>query len=170
MAKNPTDFAQQNTERAVQVTNYGMNWMLEIAEQNLNQSKAALEGLLMITRKAVDGIDHQASVVRERSLLLAEETLSNTFDFAQKLVRMREPQELAQLQSEFVSRQAQALEIKPRNLGRPWRREPTTWRRPRCGRRPKRRVGNPKPRDELLNLGPRRHASWPGHSARRRRA
>jgi hypothetical protein len=109
MAKNPTDFAQQNTERAVQVTNYGMNWMLEIAEQNLNQSKAALEGLLMITRKAVDGIDHQASVVRERSLLLAEETLSNTFDFAQKLVRMREPQELAQLQSEFVRRQAQVL-------------------------------------------------------------
>src|SRR5437016_3022579 len=93
MAKNPTDFAQQNTERAVQATNYGMNWMREIAEQNLNQSKAALEGLLMITRKAVDDIDHQASVVRERSLLLAEETLSNTFDFAQKLVRMREPQD-----------------------------------------------------------------------------
>ncbi len=109
MAKNPTDFAQQNTERAVQATNYGMNWMREIAEQNLNQSKAALEGLLMITRKAVDDIDHQASVVRERSLLLAEETLSNTFDFAQKLVRMREPQELAQLQSEFVRRQAQVL-------------------------------------------------------------
>src|SRR5260370_34862152 len=109
MAKNPTDFAQQNTERAVQATNYGMNWMREIAEQNLNQSKAALEGFLMITRKAVDDIDHQASVVRERSLLLAEETLSNTFDFAQKLVRMREPQELAQLQSEFVRRQAQVL-------------------------------------------------------------
>ncbi len=65
MAKNPTDFAQQNTERAVQATNYGMNWMREIAEQNLNQSKAALEGLLMITRKAVDDIDHQASVVRD---------------------------------------------------------------------------------------------------------
>src|SRR5947209_5414696 len=117
MAKNPTDFAQQNTERAVQVTNFGMNWMLEIAEQNLNQSKAALEGLLMITRKAVDGIDHQASVVRERSLLLAEETLSNTFDFAQKLVRIREPQELAQLQSEFVSRQAQVLGDQTKELG-----------------------------------------------------
>src|SRR5437763_5664384 len=104
-----------------------MNWMLEIAEQNLNQSKAALEGLLMITRKAVDGIDHtrkavdgidhQASVVRERSLLLAEETLSNTFDFAQKLVRMREPQELAQLQSEFVRRQAQVLGDQTKELG-----------------------------------------------------
>jgi hypothetical protein len=117
MAKNPTDFAQQNTERAVQATNYGMNWMREIAEQNLNQSKAALEGLLMITRKAVDDIDHQASVVRERSLLLAEETLSNTLDFAQKLVRMREPQELAQLQSEFVRRQAQVLGDQTKELG-----------------------------------------------------
>ncbi len=117
MAKNPTDFAQQNTERAVQATNYGMNWMREIAEQNLNQSKAALEGLLMITRKAVDDIDHQASVVRERSLLLAEETLSNTYDFAQKLVRMKDPQELAQLQSEFVSRQAQILADQTKEFG-----------------------------------------------------
>jgi hypothetical protein len=73
--------------------------------------------LLTITRKAVHGIDHQASVVRERSLLLAEETLSNTFDFAQKLVRMREPQELAQLQSEFVSRQAQVLGDQTKELG-----------------------------------------------------
>jgi hypothetical protein len=40
-------------------------------------------------------------------MLAAEETLSNTFDFLHKLVRMKDPQELAQLQSEFVSRQAQ---------------------------------------------------------------
>jgi len=38
MAKSTMDFAQQNTERAVQAT----NWMRAIAEQNLNQSKAAL--------------------------------------------------------------------------------------------------------------------------------
>jgi hypothetical protein len=42
MAKNPTDFAQQNTERAAQATNYGMNWMREIAEQNLNHWKPPL--------------------------------------------------------------------------------------------------------------------------------
>jgi hypothetical protein len=97
MAKGPGDFAQQNTERAVQATNYGMNWMREIAEQNLTQSKAALEGLLMITRKAVDGMDEQASAIRERSMFLAEETLANSFDFVQKLLRVKEPQELPQL-------------------------------------------------------------------------
>jgi hypothetical protein len=117
MVRNPTDFAHQNAERAVQATNYGMNWMREIAEQNLNQSKVAVESFLTITRKAIDGLDQQASAIRERSMALADETFQNTFDFAQKLVRLREPQELAQLQSEFVSRQAQVFGDQTRELG-----------------------------------------------------
>jgi len=117
MAKGPSDFAQQNTERAMQATNYGMNWMREIAEQNLTQSKAAFEGLLMIARKAVDGMDEQASAIRERSMFLAEETFANTFDFVQKLLRIKEPQELPQIQSEFVSRQAQILGDQTKELG-----------------------------------------------------
>jgi hypothetical protein len=116
MAKRPTDFAQQ-TERAIEVTNYGMNWMREIAERNFSQSKAAFEDLFTITRKTVDGIDHQASVIREHSMSLMEETLSNSFDFAHKLLHMREPQELAQLQSEFISRQAQVLGDQTKELG-----------------------------------------------------
>jgi hypothetical protein len=104
MARNTMDFAQQNTERAVQAT----DWMRAIAEQNLNQSKAAFEGLLTIARNAVRGDDHQAAFIRG-SMMFAEETLSNTFDFAHKLVRMREPQEFAQIQTEFLSRQAQVL-------------------------------------------------------------
>jgi hypothetical protein len=102
MAKGTTDFARQTTEQAVQAT----DWMRAIAEQNLNQSKAAFEGLLTIARSAVSGVDH--AFIRD-SMLFAEETLENTFDFAQKLVRMKEPQEFAQIQTEFVSRQAQVL-------------------------------------------------------------
>jgi hypothetical protein len=109
MAKRPTDFAQEHTERAFEATSYGLNWMREMAERNLNQSKAAFEDLLTMTRKAVDDMDHQSAVIREHSMSLMEETLSNTFNFAQKLVHIREPQELAQLQSEFVSRQAQVV-------------------------------------------------------------
>src|SRR5262245_18911355 len=75
MAKRPTDFAQQNNERSIEVANYSLNWMREIAERNLSQSRAALEDLLTITRKAVDGIDHRASVIREHSILLREGTL-----------------------------------------------------------------------------------------------
>jgi hypothetical protein len=105
MAKSNMDFAQQNTERAVQAT----NWVCAIAEQNLNQSKAALEGLLTIARNAVRTVDRQSSTICEHSIAAAEQTLSNAFDFAHKVIRIKEPQELVQIQSDFVSRQAQVL-------------------------------------------------------------
>lgn len=50
-------------------------------------------------------------------MLAAEESLSNTFEFLHKLVRMKDPQELAQLQSEFVSRQAQVLGDQAKEFG-----------------------------------------------------
>ena len=48
---------------------------------------------------------------------LAEETFLNTFDFAQKVVRAREPQELAQLQNEFVGWQTQVVVDQAKELG-----------------------------------------------------
>ena len=104
MAKGTTDLARQTTEQAVQTT----DWMRAIAEQNLNQSKAAFESLLTIVRNAASGVDQQAAFIRD-SMFFAEETLENTFDFAHKLVRMKEPQEFARIQTEFFSRQAQVL-------------------------------------------------------------
>jgi len=104
------DFAQQNTERA-------SDWMRAIAEQNLNQSKAAFDGLLTVARKAVRDVDQQTAAICEHSMTFAEETLSNTFDFAHKLMHIKEPQELAQIQSEFVSRQAQLLGDQTKELG-----------------------------------------------------
>jgi hypothetical protein len=113
MAKNTMDFAQQNTERAMQAT----NWMRAIAEQNLNQTKAAFEGLLGVARNAVRDLDRQTVAICDLSTLFAGEALSNMFDFAHKLVRMREPQELPQIQSEFLSRQAQLLGDQSKELG-----------------------------------------------------
>jgi hypothetical protein len=113
MAKDTMHFAQQNTERAIQAT----NWMRAIAEQNLNQTKAAFDGLLGVTRNAIRDLDRQTAAICEHSMLLAEETLSNTFDFAHKLVRIKEPQELPQIQSEFISRQAQLLGDQTKELG-----------------------------------------------------
>jgi len=105
MAKDKMDFAQQNTERAMQAT----NWMRAIAEQNLNQGKAAFEGFLTVARDALRGVDQQAAGICKLSFSLAEQTLANTFDFANQLVRMKDPQEFVQIQTEFVSRQGQLL-------------------------------------------------------------
>jgi hypothetical protein len=119
MTKSAADFAERNTERAVQVTNYGMNWLREVAEQNLDQSKSSIEALVIATRKTVDALDQQTSAILGRSMSAAEETLSNTFDFLHKLARMKNPQELAQLQREFVSRQAQVLADQTKEFGQP---------------------------------------------------
>jgi hypothetical protein len=113
MARNTMHFAQQNTEQAVQAT----NWVREIAEQNLNQSKVALEGFLTIARNAARSIDRQSSAICEHSIAVAEQMLSNAFVCARKVIHVREPQELAQIQTEFVSRQAQVLELGQKMLG-----------------------------------------------------
>jgi len=107
MARNTMDFAQPNTEQAMQAT----NWVREIAEQNLNQSKTALEGFLTIARNAARSIDRQSSAICEHSIAVAEQMLSNAFVCARKVIHVREPQELAQIQTDFVTRQAQVLEL-----------------------------------------------------------
>ena len=107
MARNTIHFAQQNTEQAVQAT----NWVREIAEQNLNQSKTALEGFLTIARNAARSIDRQSSAICEHSIAVAEQMLSDGFVCARKVIHVREPQELAQIQTDFVSRQAQVLKL-----------------------------------------------------------
>jgi hypothetical protein len=114
MTKSAADFAERNTERAVQVTK---DWLREVAEQNLDQSKASVETLVIAMHKTVHALDQQTAAVHGRSMLAAEETLSNTFDFLQRLVRMKDPQELAQFQSEFVSRQAQVLADQTKEFG-----------------------------------------------------
>jgi hypothetical protein len=112
-SKDFADLAQQNTERAVQAT----GWMLALAEQNLNQGKAAFDGLLTIARNALRSMDQQSSAICEHSIAAAEKTLSNAFDFSHKVVRMKDPLELAQIQSEFVNRQAQVLGDHAKELG-----------------------------------------------------
>ena len=117
MTRGTTEITQQNSERAMQATNLGMNWALELAEQSLNQSKVVVDGLFKVTRKMAEEFDNQTSATREHSTSLIETTLSNTFDFGHKLARLRGPQELVELQSEFVSRQSQAIVDQTKELG-----------------------------------------------------
>jgi hypothetical protein len=117
MARSTTNFAdiaQQNSERAVQAT----TWVRAVAEQNLNQNKAAFESLLTIARNALRSINQQSSAICEHSIAVAEQTLSNAFDFSHKVLRLKDPQELAQIHSEFISRQAQVFGDRTNELGR----------------------------------------------------
>ena len=48
---------------------------------------------------------------------MAEKALSNSVDFGQKCLRAKEPDELVQLQTEFMSQQAQMFAEQTRDLG-----------------------------------------------------
>jgi hypothetical protein len=100
MARHPTELVQPNL---------GMDWFRQVTEHNLRQGRASLEELLGFTRKMVDDFGNQASAICEHSMSLSEETISNAFDYGTKLARMREPQELPQVQIDLVSRQAQSI-------------------------------------------------------------
>jgi hypothetical protein len=117
VTRDTTELTQQNSERAMHAANLGMNWARELAEQSLNQSKVVLDGLFNVTRKMAEEFDDQTSAIREHSTSLIETTLSNTFDFGHKLARLREPQELVELQGEFISRQSQAIADQTKELG-----------------------------------------------------
>jgi hypothetical protein len=88
------EFTQQNTELAMQAAEASMNWFRQIVEQNLLQNRA----------------------ICEHSMSLAERAVANTLDCGLKMARLREPQELVQVQTDFLSRQAQAFADQAREL------------------------------------------------------
>jgi hypothetical protein len=94
----------QNTESAMQVA----SWFRQIAGRNFKQGRESLQKLANANRKIVDVFGDQISEFCNQSISLAEETLSNTFDCGVRLMRLKEPQELAQAQTDFVTRQARA--------------------------------------------------------------
>jgi hypothetical protein len=116
MARQPTEFIQQNTERAMQAADVSLNWFRQTAEHNFKQSKVAVEELVELTRRMAGEFNNQASALCQHSMSLAEETISNTFDCSSKLLRLKDPQELAQIQTDFVSRQAQAIADQTKEL------------------------------------------------------
>ena len=119
MARSATDFAKHNAQRTVQATNYGMSWLREIADQTLSQSKAAADLWLTVTRKAVEALDQQASAIRQQSMVVAEETLSNTFDFLHRLSRMKIRMSSRRLRANSSVGRLRSSATKPRNSGRP---------------------------------------------------
>ena len=97
---------QQSSESAMQA----MEWMRNMADRLLNYSKTMWESSFTTARHAFEEVKQQG-----RLLSLTEATLANSFEFAQ-IVQARGPQELLQLESEFISRQAQLITEQSKRL------------------------------------------------------
>lgn len=94
------------------------------AEQSVEQARRAFEGFVTASQKAATVLEGQASVaqtgvkdLRQRSMMFAERNVASSFEFAQKLVRASNPEEVMKLQAEFVKAQMQALTEQAQELG-----------------------------------------------------
>jgi hypothetical protein len=109
MARNSTEFVQQSGERAMEAATFGLTWAREFTEENFNQGKQTLDSFLRVSRKLTEDLEDQLCALRAHNTALTEQLFSNAMEFGQKLARAKEPQEVAQCQSEFMARQAQAV-------------------------------------------------------------
>jgi hypothetical protein len=117
MARDTADFVQQSSERAMQAANFGTTWGREFAEQSFNQSRQAVDAFLQVSRKMAEDFETQAAAIREHMTSLTQKTMANTMEFGQKLASVKEPQEFAQCQSEFMARQAQTIADQTKEFG-----------------------------------------------------
>jgi phasin len=112
MAKEPFEqFAMPDEVRA-------------FVEQSVSQARTAFDGIAQAANQAVAQWKGQAEAARagaseiaHKSMAFAEVNMSSTFDFAQKLMHAKDPQEVKRLQSEFLSNQMRALSSQAQDLG-----------------------------------------------------
>jgi len=98
--------------------------MRQFAEQSVEQARKAVDGFLTAAHKTAVTVENQASTaqsgakdMRDKVMTLAEQNINNSFEFAQKLVRAKDIQEVMALQQEFLKAQMQAMQAQAKDLG-----------------------------------------------------
>ena len=93
-------------------------------EQSVTQARKALDGFIEAANKAMGQLHGQAqaaqsgaSEIAHKSMGYAEQNVAATFEFAQKLMHAKDTAEVMRLQSEYLSRQMQALSSQVQDLG-----------------------------------------------------
>jgi phasin len=100
------------------------NELRDFAERSVDQARKAFEGFVTVAQKAAGTLDGAASEaqtgakhVGSQILGFTEQNVNAAFDLAQKLVRVKDPQEALTLQSEFLKTQINALQSQAKELG-----------------------------------------------------
>jgi phasin len=100
------------------------NEMRAFAEQSVAQARKAFDGFIQAANQAVGHMHGRAQAahsgateIAQKSMSYAEQNVAATFDFAQKLMSAKDAAEVMGLQSEYLSRQMQALSSQVQELG-----------------------------------------------------
>ena len=97
--------------------------MRAMAEKSVQQAKVAFDGFVSAAQHAVNTAENQAANVRtgaketsELAMRFAERNIAASFEFAQKLLRAKDPHEVAALNAEYVKSQMAALSDQAKEL------------------------------------------------------
>ena len=98
--------------------------MRNLAEQSVEQAKKAFDDFITAAQKAVTAVEGRAAGAKastknigEKAMAFVEKNVATSFEFAQKVVRAKDIQELTQLQTEFVKTQMPTFVEQARALG-----------------------------------------------------
>jgi phasin len=99
--------------------------MREMAEKSVEQAKQAFDSFIAVAQHAVTTAENQAVNARagakdvsEAAMQFAERNIASSFDFAQKLLRARDAQEVMGLHSEYVKNQITVMTDQAKDLSR----------------------------------------------------
>jgi phasin len=99
--------------------------MRAFAEKSVEQAKQAFDTFISAARHAATTAETQAATARtgakeigELALGFTQRNVAASFDFAERLVRAKDPQELTALHSEYVKNQIAALTEQTKELSR----------------------------------------------------
>ena len=89
--------------------------MRKITENSLEQVRTAIDGYLRFFQRAVPG-DVAGAGTSSKILGHAERNVASAFEFAQRLVQVRDVQNLTKLQTDFIQVQMQAMTEQAKDL------------------------------------------------------
>lgn len=88
----------------------------KMTEQSMDQVRTAINGYLQFFQRAVPGAPMGGNELSNKVLTYAERNVANAFEFAQKLVQVKDVQDLVKLQTEFIQAQMQAMTEQAKDL------------------------------------------------------
>ena len=96
----------------------------DIAERSLTEAKRALDEYMEAAKRAAASVEGSvqaaqatASDVNRKAITFAEANVDAAFDFAERLIRCKDPKEILSLQQEFARAQMEQFNRQMRELG-----------------------------------------------------
>ena len=98
--------------------------MRTMAERSVTQARTALENYLQAARRTGETMERTSDQVQastkdaaQKALSAVEQNLRASLDYAQRLVRAKDLQEITQIQSDFARTQTEAMQAQMREYG-----------------------------------------------------